>query len=196
MRTLEKMAVCSLEKDAGLSSGIRNIRNYLSTPGGKLKTLLALGTVGLGAKLFHEGGKSPITPEQALIMAYNQQEKTAFLEEGLSPLWGGAGGALGGYLLGKYLVNPAAKWREKAVQSQIEHGAEMLSRLQRIQKIAPVGIAIIGAILLASLAARKAKQRERERLEQYGPVPAYQHGFNPGELTQVADPYAQRYYGQ
>jgi hypothetical protein len=64
MYLLEKMAVCSPEKNASLSSGIRAVQNYLSTPRGKFRTLLALGTVGLGAKLFHEGGKSPITPHE------------------------------------------------------------------------------------------------------------------------------------
>jgi hypothetical protein len=184
-----------LEKDASFASGVQDVRNYLSTPGGKLKTLLALGAVGLGAKLFHEGGKSPLTPEQALAIAYAQQEKTAFLDEGLSPLLGGAGGALGGYRVGKHLVHPAVKWKEEGIRRQLERGADAMSKLQRVQKLAPVGMAIIGAILLAALTARKAKQQERERLQQYGPVPAYQYGFNPSELQQAGDPYAQRYYG-
>lgn len=169
-------------------------KRFMSTPGGKLKILAALGLLGGGAMLYNEGGKG-ITPEQALNEAYYQDQmgKHAFLDEGIGPLLWGAGGGVGGYLAGKHLLSPLLQRKEDKIRDYMLRGERALGGLQRARKIAPVGGGIIGALLLAALAAKFAKDKERERMEQYGNSQAYQHGFNPSDMYDVGDPYSRFY---
>lgn len=91
--------------------------------------------------------------------------KTAALEEGLSPTLLGLAGGGGGYLAGKHLINPLLEAQTRNIQNRIQTGQQAIKKLQSAQKILPLLGGAIGAIVLASIAARKAREDERRKLE-------------------------------
>jgi hypothetical protein len=119
--------------------------------------------------------------------------KQAFLESGLSPLLFGAAGAGGGYMAGKHIINPLLEMKERALREKIRSGQKILSGLERSRSAAPFVAGAVGAIILATLAARKARADERAKIEtrQFWQDPANQGllnefqgaqaGFLPGE---------------
>jgi len=109
-------------------------------------------------------------------------KKEAILDEGVGPVIGGAAGAAGGYLAGKHLATPALKAQERKIRLALLNGEQILNKLKRLRKIAPITGGAIGALLLATLTARSAKQKERERMQQYGDSQAYRYDINPDDV--------------
>ena len=90
--------------------------------------------------------------------------KQALLDDGASPLfWGGLGG-VGGYAAGKAVLDPYYNWRERRIEDQIASKEKTLEGIRGRRGTAPLIAAAIGAVFLAALAAKKAKQKERENI--------------------------------
>lgn len=121
--------------------------------------------------------------------------KTAFLEEGAWPWIAGAGGGVGGYALGKKVVDPLLKLKQDSILNQIRRGRKIVEGLERGRKIAPLAGATVGAILLAALAAKKARQDQAEDMARISAMggPGGE-GFYPYNIRDVRDPRA-AYYG-
>ena len=94
-------------------------------------------------------------------------EKIAFLDSGISPLLGGALGGAGGYALGKGVINPILESKRKSILDKMMRGEEIVKGIEKGKATAPIAAATIGAILLAAIAANRAKKQERERIENY-----------------------------
>lgn len=92
--------------------------------------------------------------------------KQAVFEEGLSPMMLGIAGGGGGYLVGKYIANPLLAAREQSVKHTIEKGHQAIAQLQGAQKALPLLGGAVGAVILATIAASRARKSEREKIEQ------------------------------
>lgn len=92
-------------------------------------------------------------------------KKLAFLDEGISPVLAGGAGGVGGYMAGKHLVNPLLEKQKRSIIDKMLRGESMLKKLETSTKLVPIAAATIGALLLAALAASRAKQHERERMQ-------------------------------
>jgi len=123
-------------------------------------------------------------------------QKLAFLDEGATPLAAGAVGGAGGYLAGKHLVNPILESRKRSVIDKMLRGEELLKKLEVGTKYGPFAAATIGAILLAGIAANRARKSERERIEQQLLYAQLQeqlgagggYGFSPQDQVAFGDP--------
>jgi len=92
-------------------------------------------------------------------------KKLAFLDEGISPAIAGGAGGVGGYMAGKHLVNPMLEKQKRSIIDNMLRGEGILKKLDTGTKLVPIAAATIGALLLAALAASRAKQHERERIQ-------------------------------
>lgn len=92
-------------------------------------------------------------------------KKLALLDEGISPVVAGGAGGVGGYMAGKHIINPILESRKRSVIDKMLQGENILKKLETGTKFAPIAAATIGALLLASIAASRAKQHERERIQ-------------------------------
>ncbi len=122
-------------------------------------------------------------------------QKMAFLEEGLTPAAAGLAGGAGGYLAGKHLVNPILESRKRSVIEKMLRGEDMIKKLNAGTKYGPLAAATIGAILLAGIAANRARKSERERIEQQILYAQLQeqlggagYGFSPEDQVRFGDP--------
>ena len=95
----------------------------------------------------------------------SSSKQAASMDEGVSPLLLGLGGGAGGYLAGKHLVNPLLDSQAKSIQAKILQGQQVIKTLEKAQKAMPLIGGAIGAIVLASIAAKKARKDERNKLE-------------------------------
>ncbi len=89
----------------------------------------------------------------------------AFLDEGLGPAMAGAAGGGLGYLAGSKIINPIIQNREAALRHKIETGQMALAGMKKTRKASPWIAGAVGALLLATIAARKARADEREKIE-------------------------------
>jgi len=143
---------------------------------------------------YAEKSQKPPKPPK-LKTAEEVISKIAFLEEGATPWLAGAGGGVGGYLLGKKVVDPLLKMKQESILNNIRKGRKIVEGLEKSRKIAPLAGATIGALLLAALTAKKAKDKQIEdmlRIQAAG-GPG-QEGFYPYNVRSVRDPRA-AYYG-
>lgn len=127
--------------------------------------------------------------------------KKAFLEAGLGPMMAGAAGGGLGYLAGSHLINPLLAGREAVVRGQMQRGEQLIKQLQSARKATPWVAGAVGALLLASIAAKKARQDERDKIEaaQFWMAPenqallneiqGAQTGFMPNEQATINQQY-------
>jgi len=121
-------------------------------------------------------------------------KKLAFLDEGLGPLVAGGAGGIGGYMAGKHLINPILENRKRSIIDKMLRGEGILKKLETGTKVVPIAAATIGALLLAALAASRAKQHERERMQdqllyaQLQEQMGSSQGFSPEDAVQFGSP--------
>ena len=121
-------------------------------------------------------------------------KKLAFLDEGLGPLVAGGAGGIGGYMAGKHLINPILENRKRSIIDKMLRGEGILKKLETGTKVVPIAAATIGALLLAALAASRAKQHERERMQdqllyaQLQEQMGNSQGFSPENTVQFGNP--------
>jgi len=128
------------------------------------------------------------------LLAGTSVPKMAFADESALPLLGGAIGGAGGYALGEKVIKPLLSMKEKNILDRIALGEKAVSGIRKAKKIAPVGAAAIGAILLAALAARKARRKGEEDMARYiamtgGNANAYQYGVTPNDMVDPGSGY-------
>ena len=120
--------------------------------------------------------------------------KLAILEDGLTPAAAGLAGGAGGYLAGKHLLNPVLESRKRSIIEKMLRGEDILKKLETGTKYGPIAAAAIGAILLAGIAANRARKSERERIEQQLMYAQIQEqlgggaGFSPQDEVKFGDP--------
>ena len=134
---------------------------------------------------------SPKPPVSAAAKTDTGKEVTASIfDEGMGPLLAGGAGGVGGYLLGSKVINPLLYAKEQDILNKIRTGEKVVAGLQKSQKVAPFVAGAVSALILASLAAYKARQNEKQKIERqltWGqlPTPATSgSGFNPLEQIQ------------
>jgi hypothetical protein len=128
------------------------------------------------------------------------KEKKADMDPSLAALLAGGAGGLGGYMAGEHVVSPLLERREAGILEEIAKKQKSLDVLKHIRKATPLGMAALGAVTLAAVAAAKARADERSkmniqqilagRLQQYDPTNA---GFNASEQVPMGAPYDQVY---
>lgn len=133
--------------------------------------------------------------EMKVATASDLLAKIAFLDDGALPWIAGAAGGAGGYYAGKKIIDPLINASQENLRRKIRITEQLVDALEKGKKIAPFAGATVGAILLAALAAKRAKQKEREAmariLEMGGPE---REGFDPRDRRSIGDPLAV-YYG-
>ncbi|RKY28741.1 MAG: hypothetical protein DRP83_00135 [Planctomycetota bacterium] len=121
--------------------------------------------------------------------------KLAFMDEGAMPWIAGLAGGAGGYYAGKKIIDPILGLGQENLRRKIHIAEKIIEGLEKGKKVAPFAGATVGAILLAAIAAKKAKQKQRETMEQVeamgGPA---REGFSPYDRRALSDPLA-AYYG-
>lgn len=121
-------------------------------------------------------------------------EKKSLMDEGISPLLGAGAGGLGGFVLGQNVIGPLLKRQENKILRQMQTGEQIVNKLRQGQRLAPILASAAGALLLASLAAKKAKENERQRIsdlllyQQLGQMQGADAGFLPQQQMPVGDP--------
>lgn len=114
----------------------------------------------------------------------------AFMDGGTLPLAAGAGGGIGGYVLGSKVINPLIKMKEESIRQQMARGEKVLEGMGKARKAAPLIAGAISALLLATLVAHKVKRNEREKIEREqlwgsrNPAPSPVAGFDPADQVQ------------
>jgi len=131
----------------------------------------------------------------------SETTKQAFLEAGLGPLFAGAAGGGLGYLAGSHLINPIIANREALLRHKIQTGEMALAGMQKARKASPWIAGAVGALMLASLAAKKARADEREKIETrkfwsapenqmlVNEIQGAQAGFSPMEQATINQQY-------
>jgi len=116
-------------------------------------------------------------------------------DDAIFPLLAGGAGGLGGYWLTDKFLSPYLKQREGAILAEIAKKQRAVDNLKKLRQYAPVGAAAAGAILLAALAASKARKSEAQRQQAYSviqnPISSYdpsQSGFYPEEMINFGSP--------
>ena len=108
------------------------------------------------------------------------------------PLVAAGAGGLGGYALSEKFLEPYLKQREASLLAEILKKQQAVRNVQKIQRYAPLGAAAAGAILLAALAAVKARKSEAARQQAYpNPIQTYDPagaGFYPEEAVNMGSP--------
>jgi hypothetical protein len=121
--------------------------------------------------------------------------KVAFMDEGAAPLLAGLAGGAGGYYVGKKVIDPMLNVGQESLRRKVHILESIIEGLEKGKKVAPFAGATVGAILLAAIAAKRAKAKERETMAQIlaagGPQ---REGFHAEDRRSVGDPMA-GYYG-
>lgn len=121
--------------------------------------------------------------------------KLAFMDEGIGPLLAGLAGGAGGYYAGKKVIDPLLNVGQESLRRKVHMLESIIAGLEKGKKVAPFAGATVGAVLLAALAAKHAKNKEREAMAKIqamgGPG---REGFEPEDRRSVSDPMA-GYYG-
>jgi len=108
-------------------------------------------------------------------------------DETLLPVLAGGLGGVAGWGLGEKVVKPMIESRERTLAEAIAKHQRDLARLKGAKQMVPIGAAAAGALLLAALAASKARQDERmqasyppQAITSYDPSGA---GFVPNNMV-------------
>lgn len=110
----------------------------------------------------------------------------------LFPLLAGSVGGAGGWVAGKKFLEPLLESKERSLAAAIMAQEQRLANIRNLKKLAPFGAATAGAILLAALAASKARQSERERnLQPYDPT---RSGFLPNNQVAWGNTHPEIFY--
>jgi len=140
-------------------------------------------------------GGSPSPEGGGLKAGSFQRRLQKQADDSIFPLVAGGAGGVGGFMLADKLLNPYLKNRENALLKEIAQKQVAVDRLRGAQKFSPFGAAAAGAILLAALAAAKARKSEAERQQAYNviqnPLQAYDPsgaGFYPDQQVPVGSP--------
>lgn len=127
------------------------------------------------------------------------KEKKADMDASLGTLLAGGLGGGAGYMAGKHLVSPLIENKERDILREIAMKEQSLGRLRTMRKWTPIGIAALGAVALASVAALKARHDERSKIQQaqmggrlvpYDPTGA---GFGAADQVPMGAPYDRAY---
>lgn len=133
--------------------------------------------------------------EMKVATASGLLAKIAFLDEGALPWIAGLAGGAGGYYVGKKVIDPILGLGQENLRRKIHVFEKLIEGLDKGKKVAPFAGATAGAILLAAIAVKRAKKKERERMAQIlamgGPE---REGFSPHDRRSIGDPMA-AYYG-
>jgi hypothetical protein len=118
----------------------------------------------------------------------SQQTKTSDDNNSMLPILGAGAGGLAGHLVGSKIIAPLAEAKEKSLASEMASLQSKLDNWRRVREYGPATVTVAGAILLAALAARKARENERERqgipsrsLQQFNSS----GGFRPEDQVEV-----------
>lgn len=113
-------------------------------------------------------------------------------DDAVFPMVAAGAGGLAGHALSEKFLAPYLKQREASILAEILKKQQSVKNIQKIQKYAPFGAAAAGAILLAALAAIKARNNEAMRqqalqgqMQPYDPTGA---GFYPEESVNFGSP--------
>ena len=116
------------------------------------------------------------------------EKAAADVSEGMLPLLAGGVGGTAAWLGAKKIVNPLIKQQEAATEAAIKKLQAKKAMLGGLQKTVPIGAAAAGALLLAAMAAIKARkntQREMMGMDpQFRPYDPMRQGFYPEEQVQ------------
>ena len=111
--------------------------------------------------------------------------KTA--DDSTIPVIGGLAGGVGGYALGKKVLQPMFEYKERDIANRINLMEQARAGAASAKKNAPMTAAVAGAIILAALTAMQAKKTQRNRMapqQMMPPAPSPQDyyansGFHP-----------------
>lgn len=106
------------------------------------------------------------------------------------PLLGAGVGGVGGYYVGKNLIEPLAELKQQALINDMANLQQRLQNWKRVGKYSPATMAVVGAILLATLAAHKARKNERETLARSPFEGMYNsQGFRPSDQINMGQSF-------
>jgi hypothetical protein len=106
--------------------------------------------------------KPGITPKTEMKETPNI--KQAFLDSGIMPLLYSALAGAGGYYTGKYIFDPLLKLREQRLQLKLMEAEEILKRMAQTRKAVPIVTSALSALVVGTLAAKKAREDERDKM--------------------------------
>jgi hypothetical protein len=125
------------------------------------------------------------------------KEKKAF-DPAIATLLAGGAGGLGGYMAGKHMVDPLLANRETNIAKEIAEKEKTLGNIKSLRRFTPIGMAALGAVALAALAASKARSDERRKMQvqqmlagHLRPYDPTDSGYGAADQVPVGAPYEQ-----
>ena len=138
-----------------------------------------------------------MSPAASASNSVSKMPKMAEIDSGIAALLAGGVGGGAGYYAGKHIISPLIEKREEAILKELAERTKRLEYMRTLRKYTPMGIAALGAVALASLAASRARSDERNRMaynaghfQTYDPTRA---GFGTADNVPVGSPYEDIY---
>jgi hypothetical protein len=126
--------------------------------------------------------------------------KHADIDPSIATLLAGGVGGGAGYMAGKHLISPMLGGKERDILKEIAEKEQNLGRLRTVRKFTPIGVAALGAVALATIAAAKARHDERNRAQaqqmlagHLRPYDQTNSGFGAADQVPIGAPYEQVY---
>jgi hypothetical protein len=124
-----------------------------------------------------EGGKTSLS-------AYVGEKRA---DDAMLPVLAGGLGGIGGWALGDKVLKPMLEAKEQSLAEAIVQHQKNMARVKGAKKVVPIGAAAAGALILAALAAIKARQDEQANQSYPAPyISTYDpsgSGFVPNNAT-------------
>lgn len=144
------------------------------------------------------GGKSSSGAFGGASKTTTASEKSA-LDPAMATLIAGGAGGVGGYIAGEHVIAPWLKHKEVDIEREIAEKERTLGRWRTARRYSPIALAALGAVALATLAAKKARTDERGKmqmqmmaghLQPYDPTGG---GYGAADQVQMGAPYGEVY---
>lgn len=124
--------------------------------------------------------------------------KKADIDPSIATLLAGGVGGGAGYMAGKHLVSPMIENKERDILKEIAEKQKSLNNWRSVRKYSPIGIAALGAVALASVAALAARKDERAKImgqsqRRYVPYDPTGAGFGAADQVPMGSPYENAY---
>jgi hypothetical protein len=155
-------------------------------------------SIGAYSKPKTEPGKDAMGGGESAFKTTTAAEKSA-LDPALATLIAGGAGGIGGYLAGEHVVSPLLRDREKGIEREIAEKERTLGRWRTARRYTPIALAALGAVALASLAAKRARKDERGKIQMQmmaGHLQPYDQtgaGYGAADQVQMGAPYGEVY---
>jgi hypothetical protein len=119
------------------------------------------------------------TPGKDAVKETTAAVKHADIDQAISTLLAGGIGGGAGYMAGKHLISPLLEGQEKSILKELAEKEQTLNHWRTVRKFTPIGVAALGAVALATIAAAKARSDERSKMHVQNFLGGHLRSYDP-----------------